>query len=165
MEVRSCAIFAASDCVISSSLRSSLRAHLASSMTASPKFPSPPSFGRSSLLKPLFCLNSPFVTVSITPPLAESLPPSCSLSLLISLLRSVIRLTYSEMWWLTLSCDERSESRNGLGWGMGMIVVIREEACLVGKYDCAWLLFSTLTFSARRFAPHLISPRSSSRSS
>mmetsp|Transcript_24839 Transcript_24839/g.49442 ORF Transcript_24839/g.49442 Transcript_24839/m.49442 type:complete len:203 (-) Transcript_24839:454-1062(-) len=30
-------------------------------------------------------------------------PPSCSLSLLISLLRSVIKFTYSLMWWLTFS--------------------------------------------------------------
>ena len=39
-----------------------------------------------------------------------------------------------------------------------MIVVIKEEARFVRKYGCAWLLFSTLTLSARRFAPCPISP-------
>ena len=43
---------------------------------------------------------------------------------------------------------------------MGMIAVIREEVRLVRKYDCMWLFFSTLTLSARRFAPRLISPDS-----
>jgi len=33
-----------------------------------------------------------------------------------------------------------------------------EDDCGVRKYDCAWLLFSMLMLSARRFAPRLISP-------
>ena len=50
----------------------------------------------------------------------------------------------------------------GVGMGDEDDAVIREEARLVRKNDCAWLLFSTLTLSVRRFAPRLASPRRSS---
>jgi len=55
-------------------------------------------------------------------------------------------------------CDERSESRKGLGLGMRITAVFMEKAYLVQKYKRLQFLSLVIALPARRFAPHLSSP-------
>ena len=129
MKVRTRAVFVTRDVVASSSLRFSL---CLTSLALALKKPGLEvlSFFPSSLIVSMQSLT---VLISLLP---LPLVPSASL----------------------MHCDERSESRKGLGWGMEIVAVVWEGGCLVRRYAHVRFSLLGMAFSARCFAPRLISP-------